>query len=339
MKNRAHKVSKLAVGRRSTLKLACAAALMLTGAVQTAQATEAAYPAKPIRFILPVTGGGTHDAIARAVGQKVSEALGTTVIMENRPGGNGMVSIQATLNAPPDGYTVLISISNILQNLLVNKDPGYDLSDFIALSQIAYYPTAFAVGADVPANTLEEFVELARKSPGKYSYGSYGVGSGAHIIGEGLKKAADINIVHIPYKGETNSYTDLASGRLTANFGSAGFYKRQLSEGKVKVLAVNSPKRLRNFPEIPTFGEAGFDQVNLSGWAGAFIAAGTPPQIAEKLEKAVVAAVASPDVQKVILETGMEPVGSTRARFEKDLVEERRKWSDIIKAIDFSPAN
>ncbi|MDO8704332.1 MAG: tripartite tricarboxylate transporter substrate-binding protein [Sulfuricaulis sp.] len=311
----------------------CAAALgvLALGACAVAQAQDASFPSRPVRIVIPTAPGGNLDLLARVVAGKLTEAWGQQVIVEARPGANTMIATTAVAKAAPDGYTVLFTISGFVQNLVLQANPPYKASDLAPISLVASFPIALAANAALPANDLGELVKLARQKPGVLSFGSYGTGSGGHLIGEGLNKAAGIQIKHIPYKGEANSFPDLVSGDIGLAFGSVGFYARQLGAGKVKLIAVASPHRLKAFPTVQTFAEAGYADINLAGWGGMFLPAGTPAPIVDKFVQEIRKIVAMPDVLAKISDMGYEPVGNTNTEFAQVIASDLLKWGAVVR--------
>jgi tripartite-type tricarboxylate transporter receptor subunit TctC len=320
-------------GRPSALRrtaLLCAAAMAL-GAGSAAWAQEAKYPTRPIKLIVATAAGGNSDLMARMIGDKLGAAWGQTVVVEQRVGANGMIAAQFVAKSPPDGYTVYLTLSSIVQNMLLQPMPGYKIEEFAPVTMLISIPIALAIGGNVPVNTVSDLMKLAKDKPGSVSYGSYGTGSGAHIIGSALARAADVNLVHVPYKGEAASYTDLVSGQLTAAFGSAGFYAVHLASGKVKLLAITGQQRMTRFPNVPTMAEAGYPGANLPGWAGLVMPAGTPEPIVSKFATEVRKILAMPDVRSRLGDMGFVPVGNTSQEFAQYLKTEATAWSTIIK--------
>jgi tripartite-type tricarboxylate transporter receptor subunit TctC len=195
---------------------------------------------------------------------------------------------------------------------------------------VSINPMAIAVGSGTQATTVDELLKVARQDPGKVSYGTFGTGSSAHVIGAGLARAAQVQMVHVPYKGESASFPDLASGQLSMSFGTVGFYSAQAAGGKIRILAVTSPHRLKKYPNVPTLSEAGYPDVNLAGWFGVFLPAATPKAIVDKFSADVRRAIAMPDLQARIYEMGLEPVGDTPAEFELKLKSELSHWTKAI---------
>jgi tripartite-type tricarboxylate transporter receptor subunit TctC len=265
------------------------------------------------------------------IAERLGAVWGQSVVVEQRLGANGMIAAQAVAKSPPDGYTAYLSLSALVQNLLLQPNPGYKLGDLAPVSMVTLNPMAMAVGGGTKATSIDELLKSARQAPGSVSYGTFGTGSSAHVIGAGLAKVAQVQMVHVPYKGESASFPDLASGQLSMSFGTVGFYSAQAASGKIRILAVTSPHRLKNYPDIPTLGEAGYPDVNLAGWFGVFLPAATPTPIVDKFSRDVRRAIAMPDLQARIYEMGLEPVGDSPAEFEVKLQAEMRHWTKAIK--------
>jgi tripartite-type tricarboxylate transporter receptor subunit TctC len=296
-----------------------------------AGAQASSYPNRPIKLLVSTAPGGSGDTLARVLGEKLSTIWGQPVIVENRTGANGIIATQALVKAPPDGYTIFLSLSSMVQNLLLQSNPGYKLDDLAPATMVTINPMALAVGNGTKATTVEELVRIARAEPGKVSYGTFGTGSSAHVIGAGLAKNAKVEMVHVPYKGESASFPDLVSGQLAMSFGTVGFYSAQATAGKIRILAVTSPHRLKNYPNVPTLGEAGYPDVNLAGWFGMFLPAATPKPIIDKVSADVRRAIAMPDLEARIYEMGLEPVGDSPTEFRAKLQSEMTHWTRVIK--------
>lgn len=293
--------------RRRSLLIAGAASLVAPGLrAQGAQD----YPNKPIRIILPFTPGGTTDALARAIGQKLQEYWGQPTVIDNRPGAAGWLGITQMAKTPPDGYTIGLTISNIIYaHALYTKLPFDIQKDFEPVSMISRSAVALAVAANFPANTLEEFVALVKKTPGKYSYASFGQGTSANIFGESLNLAARLDLVHVPYKGAAPMVTDLLGGQVSSAILDTASL-RPLA-GKVKVLAMTGSQRASVFPNVPTFAELGYPGFEPVGFFMVLAPAGTPKDIVRKLSDGIARAVKSDDLRAKILDFGQEPAGST----------------------------
>jgi tripartite-type tricarboxylate transporter receptor subunit TctC len=289
------------------------------------------FPSRVVRIVIPTASGGNLDLLARAVSEKLSERWKQPVIVEAKPGANTTLATLEVTRGKADGYTLLFTISGLVQNLVLLPNPPYKLADLAPVTMVALFPIALAANSAFPATTLGELVDHAKARPNTISYGSYGTGSGGHIIGEGLNHAAGIDLQHIAYKGEAASLPDLLTGRIALAYGSTGFYARQLSTNNIRLLAVAAPKRLKNFPDTPTFAEAGYAGVNLSGWGGVFLPAGTPAEIVKEVAQQLRQIVALPDIQSKIYDMGFEPVGNSEAEFAQALNTEIEKWRAIVK--------
>lgn len=321
-------VKAIAVATVAAGALSCAC----FGLIPAAQAQDAsAFPNRPVRIITPTAAGGNIDIMARSLAEKLAAAWGQGVVVEPRPGANGMIAASFVAKAPADGYTILFSHSALVQNLLLQPNPPYKLADFAPVTMLALFPIAYGVNTSHGVNSLAELVALARAKPKTLSFGSYGTGSGAHIIGAGLNRAAAIDLIHVPYKGEVPAVTDLLAGQVSSAYGSVGYMARQLAGGKVKLLAVASNERLKAFPDVPTFAEAGYAGINLPGWGGLFLPVGTPAAIVTKVNDEVVKALRLPDISDKILGMGFVPVGNSAAEFGASIKSEFEKWDNAIR--------
>lgn len=293
--------------------------------------SQAAFPSKPVRILIPTAPGGNLDALARVIAAKMTESWGQQVIVDSRPGANTILATMAVAKAPADGYTALFTISGFVQNLVLQANPPYKMADLAPVSMVASFPIALAANAALPADDLPGLIKLAKQQPDKLSFGSYGMGSGAHMIGEGLNKAAGIRIKHVAYKGEAASFVDLVSGDIGLAYGSVGFYANQLSAGKVKLIAMAATQRLKTFPNVPTFAELGYPDLNLPGWGAMFLPAGTPAPIVDKYVQEIRRIVALPDVQARIFAFGYEPAANTNTEFAQFLQTDLQRWAKIAR--------
>jgi len=289
------------------------------------------FPSKAVRIVIPTASGGNVDLLARALAEKLAERWKQPVIVEAKPGANTLLATLEVTRGKADGYTLLFTISGLVQNLVLQQNPQYKLSDLAPVSMVASFPIVLAANTSFPPKSVGELVTYAKDKPNTISFGSYGTGSGGHIIGEGLNRAAGIDLQHIAYKGEAAALPDLLTGRIALAYGSTGFYARQMSTNSIRLLAVASPQRLKNFPDVPTFAEAGFAGINLAGWGGLFLPAATPPEIVKEVAQQVRQIVALPDIQAKIHDMGFEPVGNTEAEFGQGLTAELEKWRAIVK--------
>jgi tripartite-type tricarboxylate transporter receptor subunit TctC len=307
----------------AVLALACAPAVAL------AQAQ--AYPSKPLRLVVPYSPGGGADNAARILAIRLSTTLGQTVVIDNRPGGSGMIGAQAVAQAEPDGYTVLYDASAFAVNPALRKMAFDPAKDLVPVSLAVTVPNIFVVPPNAPYKTVQEFVDYARKNPGKLTYASYGAGSAAHLIGELLKARAGIDLLHVPYKGGAPALTDLMGGQVDSYFANAASGMSYVKSGKLRALAVTSGKRMAAMPDVPTLAESGFKDFEVLEWNGFFVPKGTPDEVVARLAKEVQAAVKDPATRQKLEGLGLDPVGSTPQEFGKFVQAEMARWAGLVK--------
>ena len=319
------------LSRRHALALLGGA--LTAGTALPSMAQPAAWPNKPIRMIVPYAAGGGTDVFARIVADGLGQRLGQTVIVDNRPGGNGMIGITTVQRAPADGYTLLFSLTSIIQNPLLYPNVGFDpFKDFVPVSEVGRQPIVFTVSNTLGVDTLEGFIKLAKASPGKYSYGSYGNGSSAHLYAEVLQDAAGIRLLHVPYKGETPAITDLLGGNVDAVFVSAKGVGQHVAAGKARSLAVVGTARAPLATTVPTFKELVFAGMDSVGWFGLYLPAGAAPEITKRLSTEVATVVQGADAAARIDAMGIIPVGSTPAQLTATMRADHERWRGVIQA-------
>lgn len=294
---------------------------------QGPSAPPASYPNKTIRIVVPYTPGGTTDVMARNIGQKLTEAWGQPVIVENRPGAGGWLGLSQVAKMPADGYNLVLTISNaIYAKSLYSKLPFDIDTEFDPVSMLTRSTIGLAVTANFPANNLEEFIAHARKNPGKFSYGSFGQGTTAHIFGESLNRAAQIDLVHAAYKGAAPLLQDLLGGQISAAWLDAATLAPMQQAGKIKVLGMTGTQRTPSLPTVPTFAELklkGFEPV---GFFLVLAPAGTPKDVLAKVSGGIASAVKSKDLSTKWRELGLEAVGST----PEELGQEMKSLADTM---------
>jgi tripartite-type tricarboxylate transporter receptor subunit TctC len=292
-----------------------------------------AYPAKPIRLIVPFPPGGSTDIVARIVALKLGDRLGQQVVVENRGGAGGTIGTEAVAKAPPDGYTLgVASTSTHAVAPSVYGKLGYDpVKDFAPISLVAVSPYLLVVHPDVPAKSLSEFVAYARTRPGKLNYASAGTGSTTHLAMEMLKSAAGLYLVHIPYNGNGPAGTAVIGGQVEALFGSLPAVLPHAKSGRVRPLAVGTPKRSPSLPEVPTVAESGFAGFDASLWLAIMAPAGTPPGVVDRLNKEIVAIIGSPEAADALSKAGAEPLTSTPAELGAMVKDGVEKYAQIVK--------
>ena len=317
------------ITRRHALALMAA----ISASSAFAQPQTPAWPDKPIRMIVPYAAGGGTDVFARIIADGLAKSLGQSVVVDNRPGGNGGIGITAVQRAPADGYTVLFSLTSIIQNPLLYPNAGFDpFKDFVPVSEAGRLPIVFTVSSKLGVDSLDGFIKLARSAPGKYSYGSYGNGSSAHLYAEVLQDSAGIKLLHVPYKGEAPAITDLLGGTVDAVFVSAKGVGQHVAAGQLKSLAVVGTVRAPLAANVPTFKEQGISQMESVGWFGIFLPAGTRQPIAQRLSAAVAKVVKSPEQAPRIEALGVIAVGSTPEQLTATMRADHERWKQVIQA-------
>jgi tripartite-type tricarboxylate transporter receptor subunit TctC len=293
-----------------------------------------AWPAKPIRWIVPFAPGGGTDTVSRLIADQLSRSFGQTVVVENKGGAGGNIGTVELARAAPDGYTIgLISVASHTLNPMLYTRLPYDADkDIVGISRLAILSNLLGVTPSLPVNNVAELIQLCKKTPGKYAFASSGPGSSLHLSGELFKVMAGVDILHVPYKGAGAAYGDLVSGVVQMMFANISSMLPQVRGGKVKGLAVTSAERSRVAPELPTIAETLPGYVATS-WYGAGAPAGTPEPILAKLEAAITAALANPEIQKRWTdELGLDLPPPGRRGFDQFLAEDRKLWAPAVKA-------
>jgi tripartite-type tricarboxylate transporter receptor subunit TctC len=307
--------------------LACALAL------PTPALSQQNYPAKPIRLIVPLAPGGPSDILARSMAQVISPSLGQTVVVDNRTGAGGTIGIDIAAKSPPDGYTMLLvalATYTITANLY-SKLPYNARTDLTPVIILAGAPYVLTVHPSLPVKSLKELIALARSRPGQLNYASAGTGGSQHLAGEILKSTAKIDIVHVPYKGAAPAVVDMIGGHVSMGFTALPSSLPQARAGKLRPIAVTSVKRSEAAPDLPTFTELGFPQIDLVVWYGVLFPAKTPPEIVNRMSSEVARAVQSPDVKAKLLQQGVESIGTTPQQFASFMQTEIARYGKIIR--------
>jgi len=283
---------------------------------------------KPIRAVAPFPAGGNVDAATRIIAEKLSPRLGQPIVVDNKTGAAGMIAAAFVAKSDPDGHTLLFTTSSVLLSIQLAKDPPLKVSDLLPVTQLFDVGIGFGVAKDLGVKDLAGFLQLAKERPGKLSYGSYGIGTGAHVIAEVLKKRSGTNIVHVPYRGEAPAINDLVAGQISSAFASVGSLAQ--FPQKIQIVGVANARRMAQFPDIPTFDELGFSMGTLSTWGGVFAADKTPPAIVEKLATEIDQVMALPDVQQKMRELGYEPLAARKVPFDAIVKEQATAWKAAV---------
>ena len=297
-------------------------------------APAADYPGRPLRLIVSFPPGGSADFQARIIGTRLSERLGQQLIIDNRPGGSGVVALELVAKSAPNGYTLLLGgMSHLTMTPVSFSNLPFDsLRDFAPISLTSRVTLALAAGPALPANSVRELIALAKASPGKLSYGSAGTGGVTHLAGEMLKSAAGVELVHVPYKGAGPQLLDVMSGNVAVGFTSLTATIPHLRTGRLKVLMVTSKQRSSAAPDVPTVSEVGMPEMEIcSGWFGILAPAHTPKTIISRLNSEIVRVVQSPDTQARFAAQGLDPAWSTAEEFSTLIRSDLARWDKIIK--------
>jgi tripartite-type tricarboxylate transporter receptor subunit TctC len=318
-----------------TLFAALTSVVVLSVAARGTAQTPDDYPNRPIRIIVPQAAGSGVDLQARVLAQKIGELWGQQGIVENRPGANAIVGMEAGAKAQPDGYTLIYApVSAVATNSFIYKKLPYDtLRDFAPITQTAANPLGAVVNPASGIKSIKDLVERAKGRPGELNYGSFGIGNLTHLMGELLQDAAGIKMTHVPYKGQTPAITDLLAAQIPLAFTTTAGVTDLVESGKLNLLATFGEERDEQFPKTPTVVEFGYPSVVVVGWSGLLAPAGVPPQIINRLHSALVRALAMPDVKDAISRQGSKAVSSSSPEeFARYIKSEAQKFHAVIKA-------
>ena len=291
------------------------------------------YPSKPIRVVVPYPPGGTPDILIRELGPKLTAALGQQIIVENRPGAGGNIGAEVVAKAAPDGYTLVMgSAATHSINQSLYKKLAYDpLKDFVAVALIATMPNVLVVNNDFPVKNVKELIALAKAKPGTITFGSGGNGTTHHLSGALFEKMTGVDMTHVPYKGAGQALPDLIGGQINIMFDNITSSMAYIKSGKLRVLAVTTPKRSAALPDVPTMQEAGVPGYEMSGWFGLLAPAKTPPEIVARLNKAINKILQSIEMKELLAKQGAEIVISTPAEFTAFVKERTDKMTKVVK--------
>lgn len=319
----------------------CATVVALIAAIGAGAAPAAAqpYPSRPITLVVPFPPGGSATIIARIIADKMSDALGQQIVVDNRGGAGGSIAARQVAKSAPDGTTLLLAFTGTLAvSPLIFPNVGYDpRKDFAAIGLIGMAPSVLAVNPSVPAHSVADLIRIAKAAPGQIQYGSPGIGTTNHLAGELLAAMAGIKITHIPYKGTGPAITDLLGGHITMMFAPIPAAHGNVSAGMLRALGVTSLKRSNLWPDIPTVAEAGLPGFEVVQRSTLLAPAGTPQPIIERLNKELRAALATDEVKKRLHQEGAEPMPTTPAEHAAVIDREEIKWSALIKSIGLKP--
>jgi tripartite-type tricarboxylate transporter receptor subunit TctC len=309
-------------------------AVMLALGVACACAASAyAYPERPLRFLIPFPPAGGADNMARIVGQAAGERLGQQIVIDNRPGAGGNIAAEVAAKAAPDGYTLLqANVSHVISTALYAK-LGYDLlNGFVPVTQLGSIPFVLAINPALGANSVKEFIALAKARPGQLNYASSGKGGPSHMAMEMFKSMADVNIRHVPYKGAAPAATDLIAGQVQLGFFTVSAALPLVAGGRVKAIAIASAQRSSRVPEVPTVAESGLPGFEATTWFGVMVPRGTSAPIVAKLHAVFTQVLKLPDVRERLTNQGFDIIGSTPDEFGAYVRAELKRWTAVVKA-------
>jgi tripartite-type tricarboxylate transporter receptor subunit TctC len=290
------------------------------------------FPSKPLRIVVPFPPGGAADLSARLLADHLAKSLGQPVVIENRPGGSTIIGAEVVFRAPPDGHTILVVFPSFIINPLLRSNMAFDpLRDFKAVGQTLAVPMVIAAHPSVPANNLKELIALAKAKPGELSYGTPGLGTTHHVMGELLKLTAKINIIHVPFQGGGPSLAAVTGGHIQLVYGNANEIAPSAKTGKVKAIVVTSAERVDVLPDTPTMRESGFPELEATNWSGLVVPAATPAAVIARLNHDLNAALAAPEVQAKFKGFGMIPTPTTPEQFGEFLRSESALYARVVK--------
>jgi tripartite-type tricarboxylate transporter receptor subunit TctC len=316
---------------RAALRLAIAALALLAAAPALAQAPD--YPNRPIKYIVPFPPGGATDTLARALGQKLADSMGQPVVVENRPGAGGNIGMEAAVRSPADGYTIVtVATATMAVNPTLYRnlafDPGRDL---VPVAFLAHVPLILVVNPSVPASNLKELMAYIKANPGKVNFASPGSGTGNHLAGELFKQRTGLDIIHVPYKGDSQAFSDLIGGQVQMMFATMVAVVQHIHSGRLKAIANVGLERTPALPDLPTMDESGLPGFDVRAWFGVAAPAGTAPAIVKRLNAEINKALQVPEVKARLGMLGAVPTPMTAEQFATLAREEREKWGKLVR--------
>jgi len=309
------------------------ALVLVAWAALAATAVAQDYPSRPLRYVVPFTAGGGGDIIIREVAQRLTVRLGQTVIVDNRAGAGGSLGTEIVARAPADGYTLLMAnVAPMAINVSVYKKLNYDpAKDFAPVTLLASFPNILVLHPSVPARTLPQLIALARSKPGQLTYASAGAGSTTHLAAEFFRSRAQVDLIHVPYKGGGAALIDLVAGQVTLYFSSLPAALPMVRTGRLRALGVTGLTRSVAAPDVPTIAESGFAGFEAVTWIGAVAPAGTPPAIITRLNRELVEIMQAGDMREKMIAQGAEPLTNTPEQFAAYIKSEIGKWAAVVK--------
>ena len=325
--------------RRFAVLLLSTAGLTIWSTGLTPARAEDAWPSHPVRLVVPFSAGGSADTLGRIAAQQLSEALGQQFVADNRPGAGGLIGVDIAAHAPPDGYTLAVSgIASLVVGPVLNPNAPYDpLKDLTQIALLGGPPTVLIVANNVPVKTLAEFVALAKSTPGGLSFGTPGIGTHGHLVGEMFQQRAGFRMTHVPYRGASQAVTDIVSGQVPVGSVTLTTASEQILTGSVRALAVTSTRRLAEYPDVPTFVELGYKDMIATTWFSLSGPAGLPPSIVNRISEVIVKSWQKPEVRKRLDRDAIDPEPLTPAEFTEFVKSEIARWGPLARASGAKP--
>jgi tripartite-type tricarboxylate transporter receptor subunit TctC len=311
------------------------AALFTFGA---APAVAQGFPSKTIHIVVPFTPGGSNDVVAREIASGLQTNLNQTAVVDNKPGGGGVIAYSYVAKSPPDGYLMLIAPASFTMGPHLSRNPLYNpVTEFAPINLVVDVPFVMVVPPNLPAKTVQEFVALAKNTPNKLTFGSVGVGTPQHLGGELFKMHAGVDLIHVPFRGATAAIPDLLAGRIDMFIGAVNSLLPLIKEGKLRALAAAGRKRMASLPDVPTFAEAGLPGVEIGSAVGLVAPAGTPPDIVTTLNREIGKIIATPGFHERMAKIGVDVVGTTPEEYAAIIKADYEKWGKVVAAAGIKP--
>lgn len=314
------------------------AACVITAAAMVSVANGQGFPNKMIRLIVPYTPGGSNDVVARELADGLQARFKQTVVVENKPGGGGTIAYSYVAKSPPDGYTILIAPASFTMGPHLARDPVYNpVTDFAPIDLVADVPFVMVVPPSLPVKTVKEFIDLAKTSPNKLTFGSVGVGTPQHLGGELFKMHANIDMIHVPFRGAIAVIPDLLAGRIDMFIGAINSLLSLITEGKLRAIAATSRQRIASLADIPTMSEAALPGVEVGSWVGLVAPAGTPADVIDRLNREITVIIAAPGFHQRMAAIGVDVVGTTPAAYATIIRDDYAKWGKVVAVAGIKP--
>jgi tripartite-type tricarboxylate transporter receptor subunit TctC len=315
--------------------LVCGWVFLALAAAQPIPASAQSYPTRPIKLIVPTPAGGPVDVAARVVAQYLSNRLGQSVVVDNRPGAGNTIGSKAAAAAEPDGYTLLFSsASGLVISPMLQKNVDYDpVKSFAPIALVSGNPLILVVNPTVAAKTVAELVSLAKSNPGKVNFSSGGIGTLPHLTGELFKSTAGISVVHVPYRGGAPSIADVVGGQVQMTFEGTSVLLPLIRDGKLRALAITSPVRIAALPDVPTMAESGYPSFTFTAWTALLAPAGTPADIVARLNRGINEGLGSAELREPLARLSSEPIGGTPQAVTRQIENDTLKWAPVVKAL------